>query len=70
VEDAVEQILAPFAEFVTQLTRKVDQPSLRDGGMDDDNGPRKVAEARPSAMGRSARFGRANDSTGSRDADG
>jgi hypothetical protein len=37
VEDAVEQKLAPFTELLTQLTRKVDQLSLRDGGMDDNN---------------------------------
>jgi hypothetical protein len=70
VEDALEQKLAPFTELLTQLTRKVDQLSLRDGGMDDNNGPRQVAEAGPSATGRCARFGRANGSTGSRDADG
>jgi Retrotransposon gag protein len=70
VEDAVEQKLAPFTELLTQLTRNVDQLSLRDGGMDDNNGPRQVAGAGPSATGRYAGFGRANDSTGSRDADG
>jgi hypothetical protein len=70
VEDAVEQKLAPFTEFLTQLTRMVDQLSLRDGGMDDNNGPRKVSEAGPNATGRHAGFGRANDSTGSRDAHG
>jgi hypothetical protein len=40
VEDAVEQKLAPFTELLTQLTRRVEQLSLRDGGMDDKNGPR------------------------------
>jgi hypothetical protein len=70
VEDAVEQKLAPFKELLTQMTKKVEQLSLRDGGMDDNNGPRQVAEAGPSAMGRYAGFGRANYSTGSRDADG
>jgi hypothetical protein len=70
VEDAVEQKLAPFTELLTQLTRKVEQLSLRDGGMDDNTGPRQVSEAGPSATGRYAGFGRANDSTGSRDADG
>jgi hypothetical protein len=69
MEDAVEQKLAPFTEFLTQLTRKVDQLSLRDGGIDDNNGRRKVAEAGLSALGRYAGFGRANDSAGSRDAD-
>jgi chromosome segregation ATPase len=69
VEDAVEQKLAPFTELLTQLNRKVDQLSLRDGGMDDSNGPRQVSEAGPSATGRYAGFGKANDSTGSRDAD-
>jgi hypothetical protein len=39
VEDVVEQKLAPFTELLTQLTRKVEQLSLRDGGMDDNNGP-------------------------------
>jgi hypothetical protein len=58
VEDAVEQKLAPFTELLTQLTRKVEQLSLRDGGMDDNNGPRQVAEAGPSATGRYAGFGR------------
>jgi hypothetical protein len=56
VEDAVEQKLAPFTELRTQLTRKVEQSLLRDGGMDDNNGPRKVFEAGPSATGRYARF--------------
>jgi hypothetical protein len=70
VKDAVEQKLAPSAALLTQLTRRVEQLSLRDGGIDDNNGPRQVAEAGPSATGRYARFGRANDSTGSRDADG
>jgi hypothetical protein len=70
VEDAVEQKLAPFMELLTQLTRKVDQLALRDGGMDDNNGPRQFAEAGPSATGRYAGFGRANYSTGSRDAGG
>jgi hypothetical protein len=70
VKDAVEQKLAPFTELLTQLTRKVNQLSLRDGGMDDKNGPRQVAEALPSATGKYAGFGRANDSTGSRDTDG
>jgi hypothetical protein len=70
VEDAVEQKLAPLTELLTQLTRKLEQLSLRDGGMDDNNGPRQVAEAGPSATGRYSGFGRANDSTGSRDADG
>jgi SMC interacting uncharacterized protein involved in chromosome segregation len=65
VEDAVEQKLAPFTDLLTQLTRKVDQLSLRDGGMDDNNGPRKVSEAGPSVTSRYAGFGRANDSTGS-----
>jgi hypothetical protein len=70
VEDAVEQKIAPFTELLTQLARKVEQLSLRDGGMDDNNEPRQDSEAGPSATGRYARFGRANDSTGSRDADG
>jgi hypothetical protein len=70
VENAVEQKLAPFTQLLTQLTRKVDQLSIRDGGMDDKNGPRQVSEAGPSATGRYAGFGRANDSIGSRDADG
>jgi hypothetical protein len=48
--------------MLTQLTRKVDQLSLSDGGMDDNNGLRQVAEAGPSATGRYAGFGRANDS--------
>jgi hypothetical protein len=56
--------------LLSQLTRKVEQLSLRDGGMDDNNGPRQVSEAGPSATGRYAGFGRANDRTGSRDADG
>jgi hypothetical protein len=50
VEDAVEQKLAPFTELLTQLARKVEQLSLRDGGMDDNNGPRQVAEAGPSVL--------------------
>jgi hypothetical protein len=66
VEDAVEQKLAPFTELLTQLTRKVEQLSLRDSGMDDSNGPRQVSEAGPSATGRYAGIGRANYSTGSR----
>jgi hypothetical protein len=70
VEDAVEQKLAPLTELLTQLTRKVEQLSLRDGGMDDKSGWRQVSEAGPSATGRYAGFVRANDSTGSRDADG
>jgi Retrotransposon gag protein len=70
VEDAVEQKLAPLTELLTQLTRRVEQLSLRDGRMDDNNGPRQVVEAGPSATGRYAGFGRANGSTGSRDADG
>jgi hypothetical protein len=69
VEDAVEQKLAPFTKLITQLTRKVEQSSPRDGGMDDKNGRRQVAEAGPSATGRYAGFGGANDCTGSRDAD-
>jgi hypothetical protein len=44
VEDVVEQKQAPFTELLTQLTRKVEQLSLRDGGIDDNNGPRQVAE--------------------------
>jgi hypothetical protein len=48
----------------------VEQLSLRDGGIDDNNGPRQVSEAGPSATDRYAGFGRANDSTGMRDADG
>jgi hypothetical protein len=56
--------------LLTQLTRRVEQLSLRDGGMDDNNAPRHVVEAGSSATGRYAGFGRANDSTGSRDADG
>jgi hypothetical protein len=70
VENAVGQKLAPFTEVLTQLTRKVDQLSPRDGGIDDSNGPGQVAEAGPSAKGRYAGFGKANDSIGSRDADG
>jgi hypothetical protein len=35
VENAVEQKLSPSTELLTQLTRKVDQLSLRDGRMDD-----------------------------------
>jgi hypothetical protein len=70
VEDAVEQKLALFSELLTQLTRKVEQLSLKDGGVDDNNGPRQVSEAGPSAKGRYSGFGRANDSTGSRDAVG
>jgi hypothetical protein len=38
--------------------------------MDDINGPRQVSEVGPSATGRYAEFGKTNDSTGSRDADG
>jgi hypothetical protein len=52
VENAVEQNPAPFTELLMQLTRKMEQLSLRDGGMDDNNGPRKVAEAWLSATGR------------------
>jgi hypothetical protein len=52
VEDADEQKLAPFTELLTQLTTKVDQLSLRDGGMDDSNERRKVVEAGPSSTGR------------------
>jgi hypothetical protein len=37
VEDAVEQKLAPFTELLTQLTRRVEQLSLRDGGIDDND---------------------------------
>jgi hypothetical protein len=70
VEDAVEQKQDPFTELLTQLTRKMEQLSLRDGGMDDNNGQRQVAEAGPSATGRYAGFGRVNGSTDSRDADG
>jgi hypothetical protein len=44
--------------------------SLRDGEIDDNNGPRQVAEAGPSVTGMYAGFGRENDSAGSRDADG
>jgi hypothetical protein len=51
VEDAVEQKLAPFTELLTQLTRKVEQLSLRDGGMEVNNERRPVAEAGPSATG-------------------
>jgi chromosome segregation ATPase len=51
VEDAVEQKLAPFMKLLTQLTRKVEQLSLRDSGMDDSNGPRQASEAGPSATG-------------------
>jgi hypothetical protein len=70
VEDAVEQKLTPFTESLTQLTRKMEQTSVRDGGIDDNNGRRQVAEERPNATGRYAGFGRANDCAGSRDADG
>jgi hypothetical protein len=52
VKDAVKHKLAPFMGLLTKLTRKVDQLSLRDGEMDDNNGPRQVAEAGPSATGR------------------
>jgi hypothetical protein len=69
VENAVEPKLAPSTELLTQLTRKIDQLSLRDGGMHDKNGRRQVAEAELSATGRSAGFERANDIAGSRDAD-
>jgi Retrotransposon gag protein len=55
---------------LTQLTRNVENLSLRDSGIDDNNGRRQVAKERPSAAGRYAGFERANDSAGSRDADG
>jgi hypothetical protein len=48
----------------------VDQLSLKDGGMKDNNEQRQAAEAGPSATGRYAGFERANDSAGSRDTDG
>jgi hypothetical protein len=70
VKDAVEQKLAPFTELLTQLTRKLEQLSLRDTGIEDKNGRRQVAKAGPSATGRYAGFERANDSAGSRDEDG
>jgi hypothetical protein len=69
VEDAVEQKLAPLTDLLTQLTRKVYQLSLRDGGMDDNNRQRQVGDAGFRPTGRYAGFGRANDSIGSRDAD-
>jgi hypothetical protein len=70
VEDAVEHKLAPFTELLTQLTRKVDHLSPRDGGMYDNNGQMQVEEAGPITTGRYAGFGRKFDSTGSQDADG